>query len=163
VISKGVKKMKRKTFNMRQWLRSRAGDVEIDEGLLARSRAARIGKRFFQASLLVQTLAPVLIVMGVIAVTAVSAVAQSPGGSIFGGSDQTIGNGVRELIKWARNLLFLGGVIFVIWGIANFGFEKSCMKQFLAAAGSMSFGAISALIYSFSQGQAVNLDTSLSN
>jgi len=155
--------MKRKKFDMRQWLRNRAGDVEIDNDLLARSRSARIGKRLFKASMLLQMLTPVIVIAVLISVTAISAVAQSPGGSIFGGNDQTIGNGVRELVKWARNLLFLFSIIFVIWGVVNYGFEKSCLKQFLAAGGAMSFGAIATLIYSFSQGQAVNLDTTLSN
>lgn len=154
--------MKRRTiFDMRHWLRSRAGELELDEELIARSRVARIGKYLFHASVLVHTLTPLLVVVGIIAVTAVSAVAQSPGGSIFGGNDQTVGNGVREFVKWGRNLLFLMAVIFVGWGLLNYAFEKSAMKQFLGAAGAMSFGGIAQLIFSFSQGQAVNLDTTL--
>lgn len=155
--------MKRQKFDMRQWLSNRVSDVEMDAELLAQSRAARIGKRLFQASMLVQAFMPVLVIIGVITVTAVSAVAQTPGGNIFGGSDQTIGNGVREFIKYARNLLFLMAVIFAGWGLINYAVEKSCLKQFLGAAGAMSFGGVSALIYSFSQGQAVQLDTTLSN
>src|ERR1041384_3596256 len=148
-------------LDMQKWLHSRASEVQLDQDLLARSRAARVGRALVQASMVVQALMPVLVIVGLIAVTAVSAVAQAPGGSIFGGNDQTVGNGARELFKWARNLLFLMGIIFVIWGVVNFGFEKSCLKQFLGAAGSMSFAANSALIYSFSQGQAVQLDTGL--
>jgi hypothetical protein len=137
--------------------------MEFDEALLAHSRSARIGKGLCQASAVVHLLAPVLVVIAMITVTAVPAFAQSPGGSIFGGNDQTVGNGVREFVKWGRNLLFLLGIIFVIWGIINYAFEKSCMKQFLGAAGAMGFGGVAALAYSFSQGQAVNLDTSLGN
>jgi len=150
-----------KKFDMRIWLSNRAAVSEIDEGLLAHSRAARIGKRLMHASAVVHALTPLIVIGVMIVLAAVPALAQSPGGSIFGGSDQTIGNGVREFIKWARNLLFLLSVVFVGWGLLNYAFEKSSMKQFLGAAGCMSFGAISALIYSFSQGQAVNLDTTL--
>src|SRR6266851_6643983 len=101
-----------KRIDMRKWLHDRAGDVAIDDNLLQRSRAARIGKRLIQASALVHALMPVLLFVGLLVVAAAApAYAQAPGGSIFGGNDQTIGNGVREFIKWGRNLLFLMGVV----------------------------------------------------
>jgi hypothetical protein len=40
------------------------------------------------------------------------AFAQTPSGGIFG-SDQQVGNAIREAIKWGRNLLFLMGIVFV--------------------------------------------------
>ena len=88
--------------------------------------------------------------------------AQTPGGNIFG-SDQQVGNAIREAIKWGRNLLFLMGVVFVGWGVVNFGTDKPSAKQFIAAIGCFAFGGIVALVYSISQGNAVNLDTGFGN
>src|SRR2546430_9943500 len=99
-----------KRFNLRPWLRDRAADVAIDESLLQQSPTARASKRLIQASMIVHVLMPVLVILVIITLTALPVLAQSPGGSIFGGNDQTVGNGVREAIKWGRNLLFLLGI-----------------------------------------------------
>ncbi len=90
------------------------------------------------------------------------AFAQTPSGGIFG-SDQQVGNAIREAIKWGRNLLFLMGIVFVGWGVVNFGTDKPSAKQFIAAIGCFAFGGIVALVYSISQGNAVNLDTGFGN
>jgi hypothetical protein len=153
--------MNRIENTMRNWLRTRAADVAIDEDVLQHSRSARIGKKLIQASVLIHLMIPVLTVAGIILVLACPALAQAPGGSIFGGSDQTVGNAVREAVKWARNLLFFGGVFGVIWGIWNYMTEKSCTKQLIGAVGCFGFGGIAALAFSFSQGNAVNLNTDL--
>ena len=76
-------------------LRDRANSVQIDPNLLTNSRAARCSRRLIQAGVILNALAPLL----VISLSAVTVLAQGPsGGSIFGGNDQTIGNGVREVI-----------------------------------------------------------------
>jgi Zn-dependent protease with chaperone function len=152
-----------KRIDMRKWLHDRAGDVAIDDNLLHRSRAARIGKRLIQASALVNALMPVLLFVGLLVVAAAPAYAQAPGGSIFGGNDQTIGNGVREAIKWGRNLLFLLGVFGVMWAVLNYMMEKNWSKQLIGGIACFCFGGVASLAYSFSQGQAVNLDTNLGN
>lgn len=90
------------------------------------------------------------------------AFAQTPGGNIFG-SDQQVGNAIREAIKWGRNLLFLMGIVFVGWGVINYGTEKPAGKQIIAAIGCFAFGGIVALVYSISQGNAVNFDTGFGN
>ena len=74
-----------------------------------------------------------------------------------------MGNAIREAIKWGRNLLFLLGIVFVGWGIVNFGTDKPAAKQIVAAIGCFAFGGIVALVYSISQGNAVNLDTGFGN
>ena len=134
--------------------------VNIDPNLLMRSRAARISKRLVQLSVVINAVAPAL----VICLTAVCAMAQGPtGGTIFGGNDQTLGNGVRELIKWGRNLLFLLGVGGIAWAAVNYMTEKNWTKQALGGGFCMAFGSVASLVYSFSQGSAVNLDTDLGN
>ena len=152
-----------KRFNMRQWLRDRAADVAIDESLLQQSPTARASKRLIQASMIVHVLTPVLVILGIITLTALPALAQSPGGSIFGGNDQTLGNGVREAIKWGRNLLFLLGIGGLMWAAFNYMTEKNWTKQAVGSVFCFAFGAVASLAYSFSQGNAVNLDTNLGN
>jgi hypothetical protein len=152
-----------KKLKIPAWLRNQTTDVAIDETLLQQSAIARTAKRLIQASMIVHALSPVLVVIGIIALSAVPALAQSPGGSIFGGNDQTLGNGVREAIKWGRNLLFLLGVGGVMWGAFNVMTEKNWTKQFLGGALCLGFGGIVAIAQSFSQGNAVNLDTTLPN
>jgi hypothetical protein len=152
-----------KRFNMRQWLRDRAADVAIDESLLQQSQTARASKRLIQASLIVQVLTPLLVILGIIMLTALPVLAQSPGGSIFGGNDQTLGNGVREAIKWGRNLLFLLGIGGLMWAAFNYMTEKNWTKQAVGSVFCFAFGAVASLAYSFSQGNAVNLDTNLGN
>src|SRR5258707_7260743 len=120
-----------KKINMRKWLHDRTSDVAIDENLLQHSRTARVSRRLIQASVVVDLLTPVLLVVAMLALVPVQAYAQAPGGSIFGGNDQTIGNGVREAIKWGRNLLFLFGVFGIMWAVVNYMMEKNWSKQLI--------------------------------
>ena len=152
-----------KRFNLRLWLRDRAADVAIDESLLQQSPTARASKRLIQASMIVHVLMPVLVILVIITLTALPVLAQSPGGSILGGNDQTVGNGVREAIKWGRNLLFLLGIGGLMWAAFNYMTEKNWTKQAVGSVFCFAFGAVASLAYSFSQGNAVNLDTNLGN
>jgi hypothetical protein len=115
--------------------------------------------RISQAAQLME--AAILLVLLLVA-AAIDVTAQTPNGSIFG-SDQQVGNAIREAIKWGRNLLFLLGIVFTGWGIVNFGTDKPAAKQIVAAIGCFAFGGIVALVYSISQGNAVNLDTGFGN
>ena len=144
----------------RSWLRNQTNSIQFDEQLLTNSRTARASQRLLQASAVLNALAPILL----IAVMSISVMAQGPsGGSIFGGDDQTLGNGVREVIKWGRNLLFLLGIGGLMWAAVNYMTEKNWTKQALGGVFCFAFGAVASLAYSFSQGNAVNLDTDLGN
>jgi hypothetical protein len=122
----------------------------------------RIGARIIASARIAQSIEPTVTYILLLALSAVDASAQQPSGNIFG-SDQQVGNAIREAIKWGRNLIFLIGIIFVGWGVVNFGTEKPSAKQFIAAIGCFAFGGIVALVYSISQGNAVNLDTGFGN
>jgi hypothetical protein len=128
-------------------------------------RVARLGDRLIKAAQFIGCAEPI-ITLALLAIvmlfSTVDAMAQTPSGNIFG-SDQQVGNAIREAIKWGRNLLFLMGVVFVGWGVVNYGTEKSAGKQIIAAIGCFAFGGIVALVYSISQGNAVNLDTGFGN
>ncbi len=150
--------------DFRRWLRNQTIAVQIDEQLLTNSRTAQASRRLLQASAIVNALMPLLVIGIVFSLTTVSVMAQGPsGGSIFGGNDQTLGNGVREIIKWGRNLLFLLGIGGLMWAAVNYMTEKNWTKQALGGVFCFAFGAVASLAYSFSQGNAVNLDTDLGN
>jgi len=153
--------------SLSRWVGVRTDAYKIDDEVYEQSRAARIGERAIQLAVIVRAIEPLLVVtitafLMVIAM-AHPALAQTPGGSIFGGNDQSLGNGVREAIKWGRNLLFLLGVVRVGWGIFNLMTEKAWGRQIIGGLLCLGFGGAVSLIYSFSQGNAVNLDTDLGN
>ena len=133
--------------------------IELDEEA-RESRIARGGEMLIRAAVIIRVVEPVLVLAALMLVVAVHpALAQSPGGNIFGGSDQTVGNGVREAIRWARNILFLLGIGAVAWGTVNIFLEKPYARQFIGGGASMAFGGIASLAYSFAKGQAVDVDT----
>jgi hypothetical protein len=131
----------------------------------ALSRITLLGGRLIKAAQIISAAEPVItlaLLAMVMLFSGGAAMAQTPGGNIFG-SDQQVGNAIREAIKWGRNLLFLMGVVFVGWGVVNYGSDKPAAKQLIAAIGCFAFGGIVALVYSISQGNAVNLDTGFGN
>jgi hypothetical protein len=133
--------------------------VELDEAVLE-SRLARAGETLIRAAVIIRVIEPVLVLAALMLVVTVgAALAQAPGGNIFGGSDQTVGNGVREAIRWARNILFLLGIGAVAWGTVNIFLEKPYARQFIGGGASMAFGGIASLAYSFAKGEAVDVDT----
>ena len=133
--------------------------IDLDEEML-QSRIARAGERLVRAAVVIRLIEPVLVLATVALFVAVHPVrGQSPGGNIFGGSDQTVGNGVREGIRWARNILFLLGIGACAWGAVNIFLEKPYARQFIGGGAAMGFGGIASLAYSFAKGQAVNVDT----
>jgi hypothetical protein len=114
---------------------------------------------------LVRTIEPALALIAAVLLASMTlahpALAQVQGGTIFGQNDQAVGSGLRELIRYGRNALFLLGIGGIGWGAFNYMTEKSWGRQMLGGGISMGIGGILSLIYSFSQGNAVNLDTDL--
>jgi len=144
-------------------IRLHTGVCKVDDDLFDRSRLVRAGRWLIQLAVVVRAIEPVLALVAAVLLVTVPALAQQPGGNIFGGNDQQLGSGVREAIRWGRNLLFLLGVGGVGWGAANIMMEKAWGRQMLGGGICMGIGGILSLIYSFSQGNAVNLDTDLGN
>jgi hypothetical protein len=144
-------------------IRARMDACKVDGELLERSMAARAGQCVIQLTVIVRTIEPLLVLVAAVLLMTVPGFAQQPGGSFFGQNDQATGSGVREAIRWGRNLLFLLGVAGVGWGAVNYMTEKSWGRQMLGGGIAMGIGGILSLIYSFSQGNAVNLDTDLGN
>ncbi|MCI0389666.1 MAG: hypothetical protein MOB07_13015 [Acidobacteria bacterium] len=142
---------------------ARLDSSKVDNEILERSRLARVGARAIRLSVIIQAIEPALAVAAAICLMSAQALAQQTGGNIFGGNDQVIGSGVREAIRYGRNLLFLLGVGGVGWGAVNYMMEKAWIKQMIGGGMSMGLGGIASLIYSFSQGNAVDLNTDLGN
>jgi hypothetical protein len=143
--------------------RLRTGICEVDGDLFERSRLARAGSSLVHLAVFIRAIEPALALVAALLIVAIPALAQTPGGNLFGGNDQQLGSGVREAIRWGRNLLFLLGVGGVGWGAANIMMEKAWGRQMLGGGVCMGIGGILSLVYSFSQGNAVNLDTDLGN
>jgi hypothetical protein len=158
IVKKGEPMMSLRSIRARLAYR-----LDVDNEVLERSRLARVGNRLIQLALIMRLVEPVLLLVATLILMSASALAQQAGGDIFGQNDQTVGNSFREIIRWGRNLLFLIGVGGVGWGAANIMMEKPYMKQMIGGGASMGFGGIAALVYSFSQGRAVDLDTDLGN
>lgn len=66
-------------------------------------------------------------------------------------------------MKYLRNIVFVLGVAFFAWAAINMGFEKPWGGKAIAGAASWAFAGLSALVYEFSQGNAVKVDTNLGN
>jgi hypothetical protein len=147
---------------LRTLSRTRCARPMVDKKILAQSKIAQLGERLIRAAVLVRVIEPALVLaIFTLLIAAGPAFAQAPGGNIFGGSDQTVGNGVREAIRWARNILFLLGIGAVAWGTVNIFLEKPYARQFIGGGASMAFGGIASLAYSFAKGQAVDVDTDI--
>jgi len=145
------------------WIHLQKDVCKVDDDLLERSAAARAGRSLIQLALFVRAVEPMLALVAAVLLMTVPALAQQPTGGLFGGNDQQLGKGVREAIRWGRNLLFLLGVGGVGWGAANIMMEKAWGRQMLGGGVCMGIGGILSLVNSFSQGNAVDLDTDLGN
>ena len=144
---------------VRSRLRRRCTRAMVDDEILEQSQVARAGERLIRIAAFIRIVEPILVLVLMVLVAACPVLAQAPGGNIFGGSDQTVGNGVREAIRWARNILFLIGIGAVAWGTVNIFLEKPYARQFIGGGASMAFGGIASLAFSFAKGQAVDVDT----
>lgn len=133
------------------------GDLDY----LADTRAGQFGQRLVTAATLVNALMPVLAVSCLILLSAVSAAAQTPSGDFFNADPTTAGRGIVEFIKYFRNLLFLAGLFFFGWAALNLGFERQWGMKVAGAVGCWGFATFAATVYQFSQGQAVQFDTTL--
>jgi hypothetical protein len=141
-------------------IRARLDACKVDDEILERSRLARIGNRAIQLAVIIRAVEPALMLVTTLILMSAPALAQAP---IFQSNDQTVGSGVREAVRWGRNLLFLLGVGGVGWGAVNYMMEKAWVKQMIGGGMSMGLGGIASLVYSFSQGSAVDLNTDLGN
>lgn len=116
-----------------------------------------------KGGLVVGSLLPLLLLVGLVLVAPHAAHAQTPGGQLFGSSDQTVGNGIRAFTRWFRVAIFFAGVI----GLGACGILK-LLKQpwggvLVGSAFCFGFAGVAQLVYSFSNGQDVEFNPDLGN
>ena len=128
-------------------------------GIDPKSPAARIGNSLMTFSMVLRFVEPVLVVGLLVLFSAVPALAQGPG-NIFGSDATTPGKGLVEAVKYFRNVIFVAGIAFFMWAGINLGFEKPWGGKAWAGAACWAFSGLAALVYEFSQGNPVNMDTS---
>lgn len=130
---------------------------------LPNTRLTKAAKLLLVSDAILLAITPLLVIAGLILLNSVCVVAQTPGGGgIFGADAETAGTGLREVIKWLRNIMFLVGVgLFCLSGWKYYQ-EESLKKPLVGGALCMGAWAILAtLAYRFSRGEAVNVDTQL--
>lgn len=101
---------------------------------------------------------------GLVLLHAVPALAQSTSSgpiSVFGRSDQDLGRGLLSFVRYARNGLWLMGIIAFMWGALNIWMEKPWFRQMAGGTACLGIGTLIALADSFSKGQTVDLNTDL--
>lgn len=139
-----------------------AGALGLDV-LPSNSTAARAGRGLITVAVGLELLTPLLFFGLVFVGLAEPALAQPSAGNIFGQSAEAPGRGLVEAVKYLRNIVFVFGVAFFAWAALNMGFEKQWGGKAIAGAACWAFAGLSALVYEFSQGNSVKVDTNLGN
>jgi len=148
----------------RRWLTSvtAPADAAVFDGEDNDTLPARVGRSAMRFTLVVVALMP-LVLLGLLFVGAAPAVfAQgAPGGTVFGTSDQTVGNGFRAFCKYFRVIIFFAGFV----GFGACGIMKMLKMPwggvFTGSIICWAFAGLAQLFYSFSQGNEVEINSDL--
>lgn len=155
------KKLIEKLQAQRAASRSHRESVAALYGIDTNSPSARIGQSLMTLSHVLRFVEPLLVFGLVMALAACPALAQGTNpGNIFGSDATTPGRGLVEAVKYFRNVIFVLGIIFFMWAGVNMGFDKPWGGKAIAGAACWAFSGIAALVYEFSQGNPVQMDTS---
>ena len=139
-----------------KWLGQQTAALDaLDIPGLEGTRAAR---RMMQAGVIIYALRIPLTIIAMIAISAVPALAQTPG-PIFNGNPSNFSNMVREGMKLLAVLLFVGGGVAVAWMIVNIMGKKEWNRQLIGAILAFGFGTVVAVLYSVSAGKPVDVGT----
>jgi hypothetical protein len=118
---------------------------------------------FVKGGLVLGSLLPALLFLGLLVVAPHAAHAQTPGGQLFGSSDQTVGNGIRAFTRWFRVAIFFAGVI----GLGACGILKMFKQPWggvaIGSAFCFGFAGVAQLVYTFSNGGDVEFNPELGN
>lgn len=156
--------LKRATANATQRVREWVTKVTAPANSLASQAETRIEKAIVAAvkgGLVLSSFLPFLLLFGLIVLAPQAAHAQTPGGQIFGASDQTVGNGIRAFCRWFRVFIFFVGVIALgVVGILKL-LKQPCGSVLFGSAFCFGFAGVAQLIYSFSNGNDVTFNPDL--
>jgi hypothetical protein len=123
------------------------------------SRAAHMGRKLIMVGLSMKAFPSVLPILATLALTVISASAQTPTGSFFNGNSSQLGNSLRSVTFFLAAAMIIAGIIFIAYGIITSGLKESLSTwKFITGAACFAFGGVCAAIYAFSQGDTVPLD-----
>lgn len=157
--------MKRFLKNMKEHgaaaIRRASADANAIPVLGDETRADQICKKVMSGLFALQFLAP-LIVFGLVFFIGQSHVlAQTPGGGIFGASDQTVGNGFKAFLRYFRVIIFFVGFVFMgLVGIMK-GIGKPWGGFLAGGLICWGFAGLAQLGYSFATGNEVEITPEL--
>lgn len=138
--------------------------VTAPANVMASQAETRVEKSIVTAvrvGLVLGSLMPLLLIVGVVLVAPAAALAQSPGQNLFGSSEQTVGNGIRAFTRWFRVAIFFAGVIGLgVCGLMKM-FKQPCGGVAIGSVFCFGFAGVAQLVYSFSNGQEVEFNPEL--
>lgn len=144
------------------WYASVTAPAQAMEGH-ADSRIEKAIVGAVKGGLVLGSLMPLLLFGLVLVAAPATTFAQTPGGQLFGSSDQTVGNGIRAFTRWFRVAIFFAGVI----GLGACGILKMIKQPWggvaIGSAFCFGFAGVAQLVYSWSNGQDVEFNPELGN
>lgn len=151
-------------YNRKQRGRAWYASVTAPANSMAAQAETRIERAIVatvKGGLVLSSLMPLLLLFGLVAVAPMAAHAQTPGGNLFGQSDQTVGNGIRAFARWFRVAIFFAGVI----GLGACGVMKMFKQPWggvaIGSAFCFGFAGVAQLVYTFSNGGDVEFNPEL--
>jgi hypothetical protein len=127
----------------------------------AQQPAVRRGRFLMNLGSLVAMASPLLSAAVVLALTSVSAMAQTPTGQFFGQDENSLGQMVNAAFLAFAGLLLLGGAAAIGWGITCIWTSQPYVKQFIGGILSFGFGAVIAAGWAISRGRTPTMPASL--
>lgn len=144
----------------RRWFNRVTAPAETMFGK-ADTRFERAAKGTFKAGLVLSSLAPALLFAFILFTPHLTALAQTPGGQLFGASDQTVGNGIRAFARWFRVFIFFIGVIALgACGVLKI-FKQPWGHTLIGSAFCFGFAGIAQAVYTWSNGGEVEFNPDL--
>lgn len=128
--------------------------------LRERSKSFRIGEHLMMLSTSVQFLTPLITFVFVLAMSAVSTLAQSTSGPIFTPDSGQAGKAIVNVIRIIYVLLFVAGFIGVAWACFNVLTGKEWMRPGIGAICCWGAGIIAMAVYKLSKGESVDVNVS---
>lgn len=139
------------------FLQRATADANALPALGEETRADQICRNIMRGLFALQFLAPVIVFALVFLAGQAHVYAQTPGGTTFGASDQTIGNGFKAFCKYFRVIIFFVGFVFMgLVGICK-GIGKPWGGFLTGGLICWGFAGLAQLGYSFATGNEVEI------
>lgn len=127
--------------------------------LAEENKVVRCGLKLMNWAVVLETASPLVALVAVFLLSAVSTFAQSGGGPIFVPDNGQFGRAVVGFIRLIYQGLFVLGFVATAWFIFNIVTEKAWTKQLIGAVCCWGAGLIAMVVYQASRGQVIQFDT----